>query len=214
MIRAALFDMDGLLLDSERIYGESALYAAQKLGYTITWEMVVACIGKNDVDTNAYFARTNPGLDGEAMNRARDEFLKAGGYIEVMPLKPYAAEILQHLTARGIRCAVVTSTVRALAEPHLRIPGLLPYFEQVVTGDQIARGKPAPDGYLKAIEMLSVRPEECAVLEDSYNGLRAGRAAGAMTIMVPDLLPCTEEIRPCCDHVVSSLREAEAIICR
>ena len=139
----------------------------------------------------------------KAMNRKYDT---AGFY--------HAVELLRHLRDRGVPCALVTSSPRYQAEKYLGGPGLLPLFEAIVTGDLHLPSKPAPDVYLRGAELLNVDIRRCAVLEDSWNGLRAGRQAGATTIMVPDLAPYGPEIAPCVDHVAANLREAEAILCR
>ena len=214
MVQAALFDMDGLLLDSERIYAEAVEACAPPLGMTITRQMLLDTIGTNEALTDAIFSRDNPTYDGPALRRALGAWMTEKGYDRVMPAKPYAGEILRHLRDRGLRCALVTSTSRPLAEAHMRAVGLWEYFDAVVTGDLGLPSKPAPDVYLRAASLLGVDISACAVLEDSHNGLRAGRAAGAVTIMVPDLLPCTAEIAPCCDHVAADLRAAEEILCR
>lgn len=213
MIRAALFDMDGLLIDSERIYAQGVKAVMGRLGIFISDDMLARSLGTTVETTNAIFAEDNPRYDGPALYRALNGYLRETGYDQAMPLKYWAREILQHLTARGVACALVTSSPLAQAEKYLGGPGLLPLFSAVVTGDMHLPSKPAPDCYLRAAELLGVDIRSCAVLEDSWNGLRAGRAAGAVTVMVPDLAPYDPGIAACCDHVVQNLMEAEAILC-
>ncbi len=215
MIRAALFDMDGLLIDSERVYARGVQAVMGGLGVNITDDMLMRSLGTNQAATHAIFAEGNPAYDGPALFRALGEYLTENGYDRRMPLKPWAREILENLTARGVLCALVTSSPADQAERYLGGPGLLPLFSAAVTGDLRLPSKPAPDVFLRAAELLGVDIHDCAVLEDSWNGLRAGRAAGAVTIMVPDMAPYGPGIADCCDHVVRDLREAEAIIlCR
>ncbi len=107
--------------------------------------------------------------------------------------------------------AVATSTVRRIAEHHLKRAGLLDHFSAVCTREDVARGKPHPDLFLKAASHLGVRAERCLVLEDSYQGVRAAHAAGTMPIMVPDLLPATDELRGLCIAVVRDLHEVRAM---
>lgn len=214
MISAVLFDMDGLLIDSEGVYARGVQAVMGGLGYDISEEAISRALGTNDEATDAIFAEGNPGYDGARLRQALGEYLKENGYDRRMPLKPYAAELLHALADRGVRCALVTSSPLYQAEKYLGGPGLLPLFSAVVTGDMHLPSKPAPDVYLRAAELLGVDIRNCAVLEDSWNGLRAGRAAGATTVMVPDLAPFAPEIAPCCDHVVRDLREAEDILCR
>ncbi len=214
MIRAALFDMDGLLIDSEAIYARGVQAVMGGLGVCITDDMLARALGTNQQTTNQIFAEGNPGYDGDQLHRALGEYVVRNGYDRHMPLKPGAREILEHLTARGVRCALVTSSPRIQADTYLGGAGLMEYFDAVVTGDDHLPSKPAPDVYLRAAALLGVEIGDCAVLEDSWNGLRAGRAAGAMTIMIPDLAPYGPEIAPCCDHVAKDLMEAEALLCR
>ncbi|MBQ9195707.1 MAG: HAD family phosphatase [Clostridia bacterium] len=214
MIRAALFDMDGLLIDSEAVYARGVKAIMGDLGVYISDQALIRALGANRQATDAIFAEGNPGYDGDRLNEALGRYVREHGYDRAMPLKPYAAELLRSLHGRGTPCALVTSSPRSQAEKYLGGPGLLKFFSAMVTGDMKLASKPAPDVYLRAAELLSVPIGQCAVLEDSWNGLRAGRAAGAVTIMVPDLAPYGPGIADCCDHVCADLREAEAILCR
>ena len=214
MIGAALFDMDGLLIDSERIYSQGFKAVMGGLGIYLSDDALHRAMGTPRRVTDQIFAEGNPNYDSEKLHIALEGYLRDHGYDTAMPLKPYAGELLRHLNGWGVPCVLVTSTGRARAEAYMKNAGLLPLFRAVVTGDMGLTGKPAPDVYLKAADLLHVEISRCAVLEDSYNGLRAGRAAGAVTIMVPDLIPYGPEIAPCCDHVVRDLREAEVILCR
>ncbi len=214
MIQAALFDMDGLLFDSERIHMLAGAHSARLLGYTFTREMSLATLGMNDQMCNEYFARFNPGYDGDAFWAHFHGFLHDYALDPGMPLKPWAREILQSLHARGVGCALVTSSPLAEAQLYLETRGLSPYLPCIVSGDLGLPSKPAPDVFLRGAELLHADIARCAVLEDSPGGLRAGRAAGAVTVMVPDLIPFSEELRPLCDFVAPTLREAEEFLCR
>lgn len=214
MIQAALFDMDGLLFDSERIHILAGTESARQLGYPFTPEMSLATLGMNEELSGAYYRRFIPAFDGAAFWTRYHAFLHDYARDPGMPLKYWAREILQHLTARGISCALVTSSPRAEARLYLQTSGLERYFSAVVSGDMGLPSKPAPDVFLRGAALLHARIDCCAVLEDSPGGLRAGRAAGAVTVMVPDLCPFSEELRPLCDFVAPTLREAEEFLCR
>jgi beta-phosphoglucomutase-like phosphatase (HAD superfamily) len=108
--------------------------------------------------------------------------------------------------------AVATSTVRRIAEQHLRRAGFFDHFGAVCTREDVARGKPHPDLFLKAARDLGVGAERCLVLEDSYHGIRAAHAAGAMPVMVPDLLPATDELRALCVAVVCDLHDVRKML--
>ncbi len=131
-----------------------------------------------------------------------------------VPVKAGATELIGELAARKLPMAVATSTVRRIAEHHLKRAGLLGHFKAVCTREDVARGKPHPDLFLKAASDLGVHAERGLVLEDSYHGVRAEHAAGAMPIMVPDLLPATDEQRGLCITVVRALHEVRAMLKR
>ena len=127
-------------------------------------------------------------------------------------MKAGAAELIGDLAARDLPMAVATSTFRRIAEHHLRRAGFLNHFGAVCTREDVTRGKPHPDLFLAAAEKLGVRAERCLVLEDSYPGVRAAHASGAMTIMVPDMLPATDELRALCIAVVRDLHDVRAML--
>jgi HAD superfamily hydrolase (TIGR01509 family) len=139
----------------------------------------------------------------------RDQALSAG-----VPLKTGAAELLDALTLRGLKMAVATSASRHAADLHLGRSGLGQRLRVVVTRDDVARGKPYPDLFLRAAELLGVPPDECLAVEDSLIGVRAAHAAGMMPVMVPDLLQPTDEIRAMCVLIASNLHEVSAIVAR
>jgi len=110
-------------------------------------------------------------------------------------LRPGVVDLLDHLRANGVPCAIATSTASPDAEQALTTAGLIGHFDVVVTRSDVANPKPAPDPYLLAAKRLGVRPAHCLAVEDSPNGIRAAAAAGMATVMVPDLLPATDETR-------------------
>jgi HAD superfamily hydrolase (TIGR01509 family) len=130
-----------------------------------------------------------------------------------VPLKAGATELLQALSRRGIPLAVATSMKRSEAMHHLEQNGIGHFLLHVAGRDEVARGKPHPDLHLEAASRLAVAPRDCVVLEDSFNGVRAAHAAGAMTIMVPDAVAPSDEIRGFCVGVLSSLHEVKDILC-
>jgi HAD superfamily hydrolase (TIGR01509 family) len=121
------------------------------------------------------------------------------------PVKPGVRELFDWIKERGWPRAVATSSNKADAEFHLSHAGLRPYFDVLICGDAVTKGKPDPEIFLKAAEILNVAPQHCLALEDSANGVRSARAAGMTTYMVPDLVPPTEEIKKLTDKVFASL---------
>jgi HAD superfamily hydrolase (TIGR01509 family) len=204
-IDAVLLDMDGTLLDTEPSYVAAYTAALDAFGFPDATAMCHAMIGI-------------PGLECEAMLRARygenfpfadineafalrsDEIFQQG-----LPLKPGTIELLDALREAGCPFAIVTSTSRRTAEQHLTFGGIRARFDTLVTCDDVVRGKPSPDIYLLAAQRLGVRPQACVAIEDSNPGIAAAHAAGAIAIMVPDIVPPTEETRAKCAAVLPDL---------
>ena len=124
-----------------------------------------------------------------------------------VPVKAGVRELLAFLRESGISVALATSTARPLAEKYLRQTEIIGYFDQIVTGDMVKNGKPAPDIYLMACEMLGTAPAEAIAVEDSYNGIRSAHAAGMIPVMVPDLLVPTAEMQALSGAILPSLTD-------
>ena len=192
---AILFDMDGLLLDTERLSRASMIEVVHGMGYAMTDALFATLIGI-PVDGNRVqlAAEFGPGFDYDEM-RARQRALDRARHGLSRPLRPGAREIIERVAALGIPAAVATSSMREKTLSHLAHTGLLPMIDAVVTRDDVARGKPFPDLYLAAAAALGQPPAACLALEDSHAGVRSAHAAGVPVIMVPDLLPATDEMR-------------------
>jgi HAD superfamily hydrolase (TIGR01509 family) len=202
---AVIFDMDGLLFDSERLYAEAVLNAAREVGCAMSHEVFLQLVGRSR-EVNHRFLLDHYGEDYplEALIAAWGRHFRvladAG-----LPLKPGAAELLDLLDELGLPRAIATSSTHATVQRNLASFGLVDRFHGVVAHGDYAIGKPAPDPFLKAAERLRVAPAHCLALEDSHNGVRSASAAGMMTIMVPDLIAPTEEIHGLCTLVVDDL---------
>lgn len=195
MIEAVIFDMDGLMFDTERlsiVYWKEAL---AEQGFVMTDAQASRIRGRNEeairqVEEEMY----GPELDYSralAAQRARMDRVDAAGLLRVKPGLP---QLLDWLKEQNIPRAVASSSRRASVEGHLRTAGILHTFSAVVTGDQVTRSKPDPEIFLKAAAALGAPPARCLVLEDSPNGVRAGAAGGFVTVMVPDMDPPTPEL--------------------
>jgi HAD superfamily hydrolase (TIGR01509 family) len=192
---AILFDMDGLLLDTERLSRASMIEVMTDMGYPMTEAIFAQLIGV-PVDANRAQLAAEFGDDFDYdLMRDRQAALNHQRYGLARPLRPGAREMLKAVSEMGIPSAIATSSQREKALSHLTHSGLLPHFDAVVTRDDVARGKPFPDLYLAAAAALGQPPGSCLALEDSHSGIRAAHAAGVPVIMVPDLLPATDEIR-------------------
>jgi HAD superfamily hydrolase (TIGR01509 family) len=205
-VGGVIFDMDGLLVDTERLAMRGLANAAVDMGVDAPESFHYAMIGiPADRCRDMVQERFGPGFPAEAYlaaaSRHMDRLVEAGQ----LRLKPGVLDLLSHLDQLGLPKAVATSSSRPKADRHLRDVGILGRFDVVVTRDDVARGKPHPDLFLRASKGLGLPPGRCLVLEDSYNGVRAASAAGSPVIMVPDLLPATEEMRMRCVMIAADL---------
>lgn len=184
---AVIFDMDGLMLDSERAINACMAQAARELGHDIPDALWLRMIGGGDGLCRRLVAERIGEAAADALLE-RSEVLYDAVADAGIDHRPGIVDLLEWLVARGLPRAVATSTRRPLAMRKLHAAGLLPYFDAVCTSSDVARPKPAPDVYLLAARTLDVAPSRCLVLEDSPTGVRAALAAGMTPIQVPDLL--------------------------
>ena len=212
MIDAVVFDMDGVIFDSEKIYLKCLTAVGEKYRILDFEDLCYATIGTTDLHMKEVFL-SHYGEDFPFDTYMDEMFVlfrieAEGG----LPLKKGVREILTYLKENNIKVALATSTIREKALPEIRNAGLEPFFDQFICGDMIENGKPEPDIYLKACEALHVNPENACAIEDSFNGVRSASRAGMHVIMVPDLLQPDEEIRKLADGVLPSLMEAMTFI--
>jgi HAD superfamily hydrolase (TIGR01509 family) len=202
---AVIFDMDGLLFDSERLYGEAILTAAREVGCAMSHEIFLQLVGRSH-EINQRFLLEHYGADYplDALIAAWGRHFRALTATGV-PLKPGAVELLDLLDEFGLPRAIATSSAHATVQRNLGALKLVDRFHGVVARGDYLNGKPSPDPFLTAAERLGVEPALCLALEDSHNGIRSASAAGMMTIMVPDLIAPTEEIQELCTLVVDDL---------
>lgn len=211
--RAVVLDMDGLMLDTERIAVECWIESARASGWEISRETCLAMVGLD------HRASRQKLLDSAGRSFPLDEVSKRGRvrYLERLRgegvgLKPGIVELLDWLDERGVPKAVATSTMRELAMEKLELAGLRARFGTIVCGDQVPRTKPAPDVYLAAVAQLGLEPDACIALEDSDTGLRAAHGAGLTCIVVPDMQPPQAEYAGLARAVVGNLEEARGLI--
>ncbi len=207
-VKLAIFDMDGLMIDTERLFIEAYEKAAAEMGLKVNKQCFLNTIGCNYKDTiiimkkelgeefplDAFFA---------AGDRVLEEMIAKDG----IPKKEGLAELLDYLDSKGIKKVVATSTSRDRAIERLKAAAILDRFDDITCGDEIERGKPEPDIFLKACEKMGISPRESIVLEDSMKGLEAASRANIRCILVPDLIEPTKDQEALAFKRVKSLLE-------
>ncbi len=211
-IRAVIFDMDGLLVDTEVLIRDLMIEVAAEHGAHLPHEVFLQMVGLPEADSDAVAqAYFGPRFDLAAFNREVD--VRAYAAVQAgVTLKAGVVELLDHLEQASIPRAIATSSSHAAVGRKLGPSGILPRFDTIVAVGDYARGKPNPDPFLAAAERLGVPAEACLALEDSHNGVRAAHAAGMMTVMVPDLLEATDEMRAKCLAIAESLHHVRDLI--
>ena len=211
-VRAVLLDLDGTLLDTETIFVGSMLAALAEVGIVLPERVVHAMVGLPGKEVVALLtAELGPGFHYPSFQPVyaghRDARLREG-----IPLKPGVLSLLDRATEAGLPLVVATSSARDGAREKLEGAGLFGRFAAVVTRDDVEAPKPHPALFLKAAEAAGYLPGACLAVEDSHVGVRAAHAAGTMTVMVPDMVPCTDEIRALCLHVVPDLHAVRDLL--
>lgn len=204
--QAVVFDMDGVIFDTERLVIEFWKEVAKKHNIPNVEHTCIQCLGTNRVRTREIFLE-NYGADFPFdPYRAEVTELFNTHYKGVpLPTKPGVRELLSYLQEQDIKVGLASSTAQHLVRDEIGTAGLLPYFQTLVCGDMVEHSKPAPDIFLKACEILNAAPTKSIAIEDSFNGIRSAHCAGMTPIMVPDQVQPTDEIRALAFHVMPSL---------
>ena len=206
-MQGAIFDMDGLLLDTERIYQEGWNECAKNYVDQVNPEVALACAGSSGEQIQKVLNTYYPGIDGKALNKDVIAYYQEH-VLDDLQLKKGVVEILEYFKSKGIKMAVASSSIESIIRTNLEQAGILSYFDSIVSAQHVKRSKPNPDIFLKAAENLNLEAESCYVFEDAINGVYAGLNAGCKTIMIPDTQLPTEEFFQRCYGIFPSLIEA------
>lgn len=212
-LKAVVFDMDGIIFDSERLVIDCWKVVADKYAIPDIEAACYECLGVNRVETKEKF-----------LNRYGQDFLYDEYKSEMskiyhdnydggrLPMKIGVVELLKYLKETGVKVALASSTRTEVVVQQLRDAGILEYFQVIVGGDMVTRSKPQPDIFLKACEELGVEPAESFAIEDSYNGIRAAAAGHLRPLMVPDLMPPTDEMKNLSEGIFETLLDVKGYL--
>lgn len=213
MIRAVIFDMDGVLIDTEKYYTKYWTQAGQALGFPV--ERVHGLFLRS---YSGKYCRPlleemfGPSFDYGAVRELRKRLMEPKLLADGVKKKPGADEILDALTAMGIKTAVATASDIVRADQYLKAVGLYEKFDEIICADMIERGKPMPDIYRYACDRLHLKPSECIAVEDSPNGILSAYQAGCAVVMVPDLTEPDEVTGAMLTACVKNLRELRLVL--
>ena len=206
-MQGAIFDMDGLLLDTERIYQDGWNQCAKNYVDQVNPEVAFACAGSSGEQIQKILQKYYPGIDGKALNKDVIQYYQEQ-VLKDLQLKKGVIEILDYFKSKEMKMAVASSSLEEIIRSNLEKVGIFDYFDVIVSGQHVKRNKPYPDIFLEAINQLNLKAESCYVFEDSINGVSAGLKAGCKTIMIPDSQFPKKEFFENCYGIFPSLIQA------
>ena len=205
---AVIFDMDGLMFDTERLSSQAWQAAGKRMGVNLTEAVISRFRGTTpQVSRRVCLEVFGPSFDYTAARAMRTQFLEQAIRDRGLPVKPGLKDLLSTLSDCGIPAAVASSSPLKTIQWYLSLAEITPFFQVIVSGEEVARSKPDPDCFLLAASRLQTPPASCLVLEDSENGLLAAQAAGMRSICIPDLSMPAPEILARTEAVLPSLAE-------
>lgn len=208
--QAVIFDMDGLMFDTERLGLEAFQHAALHYGYADTRDIFLKMIGRNVVDADQIMREAfGDSFPIDDVRQERHNYLERLRKTMGLPVKSGLLDLLSFLEDQDVPLAVASSSSRNIVEENIRNAQIDHYFQQIICGDEVQKGKPDPEIFLKAAAKLKIDHSLCVVLEDSAPGIRAAYTAEMIPIMVPDILQPTPEIAACAHRIFSSLFEVQ-----
>ena len=213
-IKAVLFDMDGLMVDTESLSTEAFINSVKAQGYNMTKEETLKVLGFTKANIYQfwidYFQGTN--VDGKKLVDDHYEYIENVLYTVGPEKMPYVEELLKYLRENNYKIAVASSSDTADIKNNLEKTKLEKYIDEIASGAEVENGKPAPDVFLLAAKRLGVDAKDCLILEDSKAGIKAGKASGAMVFMVPDMFTVDKECEDTADRILTNLGEVIEIL--
>lgn len=208
--KAVIFDMDGVIFDSERCIIECWKVIAKKHNIKDIEPVLMKCLGITyEEGKRIFLEHYGEDFPYDAWKKERSDLYHERYDGGKLPLKPDIEELLVFLKQNGYKVGVASSTREAIVSKQLMDAGLIKYFDNLTCGDMLEKSKPEPDIYLMACDKLGVKPEEAIAVEDSYNGIRSAYKAGMFPIMVPDLAEPDDEMGLLAGKIIASLSDVK-----
>ena len=213
-IKAVLFDMDGLMVDTESLATEAFIHSAKKQGYDMTKEETLLVLGFTTKSIYDFWENyfKNSDVSGKRLVDNHYKYIEDILFTTGPRKMPYIEELLKYLKNSNYKVAVASSSSMNHIINNMEKTGLKKYIDEFASGTEVENGKPAPDVFLLAAKRLGVKPEECLVLEDSKAGVIAGSSAGAKVIMIPDMFKPDEVCKEKAYRIVNNLGEVISIL--
>lgn len=207
-MNAVVFDMDGLMFDTEKVFVEAWDYAGEKAGLGKLGYMSIRTLGMNEALINSiWLEEFGIVYETSDLRKYSKEFINSYYEHNKVPIKKGLIPLLHYLKNNNYKLAVASSSPKRVVHKHLKDANVFDEFDGVICGDMIANSKPAPDIYIRACEILGEEPSSCYALEDSINGIISSHTAGCKAIMIPDLLEPTEEAKTILHRLYKDLDE-------
>lgn len=211
-IEAVVFDMDGILLDTETICDKTWEMALDKMGVKSEVDIVNECRGMNREDSVLTLKKIiGQDFDGERFLSLTSDYFHEVEFSTGIPLMPYAKEILEYLRPK-YKLALASSTHESAVMRQMKNAGLIGFFDKIITGDKVTHSKPNPEIYQMACKAIETDCNKCVAIEDSPNGIRSAHAAGMNVIMIPDKIKPTKEIEDKCWKIFDTLEGVKTVL--
>lgn len=212
MFKALLFDMDGLIFDTETVYKASWQYAATKMGYELTDDFYQGFIGVQDPDCERMLVEHfDTGFNLTNYKAIRDAHYHEARQSGIS-FKEGFHDLFAEAKAQQLKIALVTSSHLPETKLNFGDTDYLSQFDLIITAEDVDNGKPQPDCYIMAYEKLALEAQDCLVLEDSNNGMRSGKAAGCKAAMIPDIVPPHQDVAESADYIFKSLNQVTELL--
>lgn len=213
-MKGVIFDMDGVIFDSESLWKEGFVRANEKFGVEFSEEYRLSCCGRIETAIREELRALRPDMDADAYRDCINDYVITTIKTVGAALKDGFLPLVKRLKENGYKIALATSSVQSRMNVMFEKHNLnaLELFDEIVSAEDVTRGKPDPEIFLRASERLGLAPQECYVIEDSPNGIKAAYAAGCSPVMVVDLITPDEQTKAVCTAVLNSLSEAETLI--